>query len=380
MNRWIILGVFALIMAGLVAATPKTFEATNQRALQALDDGNPFKAVRLLKPLARLGYADAQNNLGVVRLRGLDGDRDRDEGIRLLQSAEAQGHPVAGYNLARLAENRHKTPLSDVAVTLDRLAPLVEQGDPHAAAEMARHLYFNNRAELVDQIEERRIALYRTAAASGDPTYQYLYARELWKSAQSEDFDVMRAAVSAMQIAAKAGEPRAMLHMGDMHWQSRQAFKDSFVEGYPGGDRYAWWSRGADAGEPAAACRYAMNIFRPLKANTEPLPVHDGPRPELDAQTRLALTYLQTCSEVGKRPRRANPVFGNPALYLGRRFGGFESLDSSKSSALLYLGLLRLEGRLIERDAALGRMLLEAASDDQPLASDILRSMDTTRQ
>ncbi len=380
MNRWTLLGTIALLLAGAVAAAPRIFEKANDHALASLEAGNPFAAVRWLKPLALLGYADAQNNLGVIRLRGLDGDRDRETGRALLLAAEANGNLVAGYNLARLAENKHKTPLSDVAVTLARLEPLVRQGDPHAAAEMARHLYFNKRGELVNWIEERRTGLYAQAASSDDPIYQYLYARELWDLARPDDTEGMQLAVNVMLKAAEAGEARAMLHMGDMYWQSRQSFRDSFDGGYPGGDRYDWWSRSAEAGEPAGACRFAVNFFRSLRANTEPLPAFVGERPQLDADTRLALRYLETCSDVGKRPRRANPVFGRPALYLGRLGGGFETLKSSRSVSQMSLGLLLLEGRLVERDEPRGIALLEAAESDQPAAADILRSLRSSAQ
>ncbi len=376
MNRMIVLGLCALLLAGLLAFTPRLMNSANLSALRSLNDGNPFAAVRLLSPLAAMGHADAQNNLGVIRLRGLDGLRDRDEGMRLLEAAEAKGHLVAGYNIARLAENRHKTPLADVAVTLGRLEPLVQEGDPHAAAEMARHLYYNNRGALVNRIAERRIGLYEQAAASDDPIYQYLYARELWDLGRPDDENLMRQAVAVMQAAAEAGEPRAMLHMGGMYWQSRQSFKDSFADGFPGGDRYDWWSRSAEAGEPAGACRYAVNFFRPMRANTEPLPVHTGEKPQLDAKTRIALTYLETCAEFDRRPRTDNPVFGTPALYLGRRIGGFETLKSSKSSSQMILGLFLLQGKLIDRNAERGRALIEAAAKDLPAAQDILRVLD----
>ncbi|MEL7105466.1 MAG: hypothetical protein AAGM21_06075 [Pseudomonadota bacterium] len=377
--RWIIIGICVLALAGLGVIAPVAMNAANTAALTKLANGDGPGAVETFETLARFGHADAINNLGVIRLRGMDGTRDRDAAMALFERAFDKGHKVAGYNLARLAENKHATPMEEVAVTLARLDPLVRAGDPHAAAEMARHLYYNNRDALVPAIHQRRIDLLEQAAASGDRVYTYLYARELWKVANPDGTAMMIQAVETMLQAANAGEPRAMLHMGDMHWQSRSSFKEAFEGGYPGGDKFHWWSLGAKAGDMASTCRFAVNWFRDLRRRDTPLPVHRGPIETPDAETMQALAHVQTCAEAGKRPRIANPVFGVPALYLGRPMGGFETYRSSSAFAQMIYGMILLEGRLVPRDAERGRAYLGRAAENNTSAKTVLRAVDGFR-
>ena len=377
--RWIIVGVLLLAAAAAFLVAPAAMNAANTAALTKLANGDARGAAKALDSLAWFGHRDAINNLGVIRSRGLDGMRDPEMAVALFERAEEKGHLVAGYNLARLAENKHDTPMADVAVTLARLEPLVQQGDPHAAALMARHLYFNNRGELVNRIEERRLGLYEQAAAAGDPVYTYLYARQLWDTHNPDDTAGMTRAVETMLRAAEAGEPRAMLHLGDMFRQSRRTFKDTFEGGYPGGDQFHWWNLASEAGEPAATCRYAVNFFRDISRRDTPLPEHRGALDTADAQTRQALGHVQSCADAEKRARRGNPVFGVPALYLGRYSGGFESSRSSIASAQMIQGLLLLEGRLMPRDADLGRAYLARAAERNTRAKAALRAADGFR-
>lgn len=377
--RLIIVGVLLLALAGLFLVAPAAMNAANTATLTKLANGDARGAAQTFETLVRLGHADAINNLGVIRSRGLDGTRDPDAALAYFERAEQKGHLVAGYNLARLAENKHDTPMADVAVTLGRLEPLVRQGDPHAAALMARHLYFNNRGELVNRIEERRLGLYEQAAASGDRVYTYLYARELWDVANPDDTAGMTRAVETMLRAAQAGEPRAMLHMGDMYRQSRRSFRDGLEGGYPGGNQFHWWNLASEAGEPAATCRYAVNFFRDISRRDTPLPEHRGALETPDAQTAEALGHVQACADAPKRARRGNPVFGVPALYLGRYTGGFESSRSSIASAQMIQGLLLLEGRLVARDADLGRAYLARAAERNTRAKAALRAVDGFR-
>ncbi|MEO1238814.1 MAG: hypothetical protein AAFW64_03950 [Pseudomonadota bacterium] len=374
--RWIIVGLFALALAGLALLAPLAMNAANTRALVQLADGDARGAVQTFETLARFGHRDAINNLGVIRMRGLDGNRDPDAAVALFERAEAKGHLVAGYNLARLAANKHDTPMAEVAVTLARLEPLVREGDPHAAALMARHLYFNNRSTLVNRIEERRLGLYEQAAASGDPIYIYLHARQLWDTAHPDDTEGMVRAVETMLRAAEAGEPRAMMHMGDMFRQSRSDDLEQFEGGYPGGDQFYWWNLAAEAGEMAATCRYGVNWFREISRLETPLPVFGSAPVAPDAATAQALSHLVTCANAGKRPRRGSPVFGVPALYLGRYMGGFERSSTAISYAQKTYGMLLLEGRLMDRDEDLGRDYLARAAQRNDFARAVLTALD----
>jgi TPR repeat protein len=315
------------------------------------------------------------NNLAVLRITGPREARDPDAGRDLLDRAAARGHLVAGYNLARMAENRDDTPIEEVARVLALLEPAVAAGDPHAAAQMADVLYFRSREALVPDRAERRRALRRQAAASGDPVYLYRFGRELWDNAGLDDTDLALEAIAVMERAAQAGERRAMLFMGQMERDRTRALRAAMPGGFPGGDRFDWWARAADAGSLAGACLFAVNFFRDEgRRETAPV-VHTGLRPAPDGRTRMALSHLATCAEARRPPAIPNPVFGAPALRYGRPVGGVMSLNTSPATARTILAVLLLEGRLLAPDAARARALLESAAPDNRFAATLLASL-----
>lgn len=377
MKRGLALIFIGALALALALAVPPALRMANVSALAALARGEADSAARSFEILARLGHADAMNNLAVIRVRGLDGRRDVAAAKELLRRSWDKGQPIAGYNLARLAESRFDTPIEEVAQTLAWLEPLVAAGDPHAAAEMADALGYRNRAALVPDLTERRLELRRAAARDGDPVYTYRLARTMWDEAgERKDPALALEAIETMQRAAEAGERRAMLHMGNMEWQSPGWVEDALgPEGFPGGDRFDWWARGAEAGDIPSACRYAVNAFRSLD-NAEALPaVHAGPRPETDARTEAALVHLATCAGAERVPGLINPVFGAPALYLGRPVGGVSLERSSRAAAKTILGVLYHEGRLVDRDPERARALLAEAAPDNDRAAALLADL-----
>ena len=197
----------------------------------------------------------------------------------------------------------------------------------------------------------------------------------MWDHAGDDDPAVALEAIAVTHRAAQAGEPRAMLHMGDMEWQSPPALRAALTGGFPGGDRFDWWTRAADAGSLAAACRVAVNVFRNEGRRETPPAVHTGPRPVPDDRTRAALVHLATCAEAGAASRVSNPVFGAPALRYGRPVGGSPALTSSPVSAKTILAVLLLEGRLVENDLVRARALLDEAAADNRFAQALLAAL-----
>ncbi|MDB5875936.1 MAG: hypothetical protein JWQ07_5378 [Ramlibacter sp.] len=98
--------IAAIAIAAFIAflQLPNTFGAGHRRALAVMAvqlDAVPTGA-ELLKPLARAGDAIAQNDLGVLLNRGIDGKRDPLEAARLLNAAAAAGLARAQLNLLLL--------------------------------------------------------------------------------------------------------------------------------------------------------------------------------------------------------------------------------------------------------------------------------------
>ncbi len=92
--------LFALLMfATLVApATAQDF----QRGLEAAKRGDYAVALREWRPLAELGHADAQFNLGLMYFEGLDVAQDRAEAAKWFMVAAERGNVFAPDLLGRM--------------------------------------------------------------------------------------------------------------------------------------------------------------------------------------------------------------------------------------------------------------------------------------
>ena len=67
--------------------------------LAAAQRGDYATALKLLRPLAEQGHADAQHNLGVMYINGRGVPQDYAEAVKWFRLAAEQGHAVAQYNL-----------------------------------------------------------------------------------------------------------------------------------------------------------------------------------------------------------------------------------------------------------------------------------------
>ena len=97
-----LIGVAVLAAVAIVfLLTPSSFGASQRRALavMAVRLGAVPLGAGLLQPLARAGDAIAQNDLGVLLLRGKGDMRDPIEAARLLNAAAATGLARAQLNL-----------------------------------------------------------------------------------------------------------------------------------------------------------------------------------------------------------------------------------------------------------------------------------------
>ena len=145
------LGLTALVVFGsLMAVTFLAWDGIaariNDRALDRFEASDIPTARLYWATLALTGNAIAENNLGVLAQRGYDMPPDPDLARAHFTTAADKGSAVAAYNLARMGKDRYGTDPEEVRRHIALLKPLADAGDPHAAAEMVRRLYFLTRA------------------------------------------------------------------------------------------------------------------------------------------------------------------------------------------------------------------------------------------
>jgi len=85
--------LFLVAIAGAAVAGP--FED----AVTAYDNGDYATAIRLLRPLADQGLAEAQHDLAIMYFEGQGVSRDYAEAMKWFRLAAAQGNAQAQYNV-----------------------------------------------------------------------------------------------------------------------------------------------------------------------------------------------------------------------------------------------------------------------------------------
>jgi hypothetical protein len=86
----------------LVAVSGAVVAGPLEDALAAHDKGDDANALRLIRPLAEQGSADAQYNLGVMYFTGRGVPKDDAEAAKWFRLAANQGDATAQYNLGVL--------------------------------------------------------------------------------------------------------------------------------------------------------------------------------------------------------------------------------------------------------------------------------------
>ncbi len=120
-------GALALLLLSLaVRVDPK-----NADALAAKLSGRDPTALRLVRPMAGLGDASAQNALGAMYASGKGVPLDYVEAAKWYRKAADQGNPAAQYNLGVAYANGLGVPLDD-AEALKWYRKAAEQGDADA--------------------------------------------------------------------------------------------------------------------------------------------------------------------------------------------------------------------------------------------------------
>lgn len=180
-----------------------------EEGVAAYDAKDYADALRILRPLAEAGEAEAQYYLGEMYSNGLGIAQDYDEALQWYRLAVEQGHPGGQVGLGYLYGNGNGVEKDiDERVRLHRAA--ADQGDPRGLIALGGYYYWG---DTKDYAEAAR--LYRAAADQGDPYGQVLLGR-MYRDGEGVDRDPAEA-MRWYQRAIDQGDALGMIHLGDMH-------------------------------------------------------------------------------------------------------------------------------------------------------------------
>ncbi len=156
-----------------LAPTPENIAAVQEAqidaGLAAYNRGDHVTAYRIWRPIAELGNARAQNNLGALYDSGHGVALNDAEAVLWFERSAGQGHKLGQHNLARhLRDGRGVAVDIPEAARLFRLS--AEQGHAPAANELGR-LHYDGRIAGADDREAVR--WFRQAALAGNPWAQF---------------------------------------------------------------------------------------------------------------------------------------------------------------------------------------------------------------
>jgi TPR repeat protein len=293
-----------VVAASLLAFVPTTLGAGARRmiAVAAVQNNLAPVGALLLAPLASAGDAVAQNDLGVLRMRGVGMARDPAEAARLLNAAAASGLPRAQMNLLLL---RASCDMSERADTMRRLEEFARRGDKRAASFVADclgwYIPFNNRVEGM----RRLLAMAEIATGASDPDEELKFGWLLMKSVRDLDGygaegDALKptlASASARYLlrAAEHGRPAAYEGISKIAAEQAQLLSDDTVarrvaaKTPPG-----WIEAAAAAGHPRSRCAVGVKFATQLA---------DKKTRASDADRQKLADMFQTCLK-DRDPRR----------------------------------------------------------------------------
>jgi TPR repeat protein len=147
------------------AGPPEDFKL----AVEAANTGDYATALRLWRPLAEQGIANAQFNLGLMYDRGLGVPQNYAEAASWYRRAGEQGNVDASVNLGLMYLYSRHGVAHDPAEAASWFRKAAEQGDAHAQLLLANMLW-----EGTDMPLDYRAAVswYRRAAEQGDAAAQ----------------------------------------------------------------------------------------------------------------------------------------------------------------------------------------------------------------
>ncbi len=208
--------IAAKMLAGL---SQEELQARWQEGKAAVEQGDIATAMAFWLPLAELGLANAQADIGYIYLAGLAGKPDLVRAEKWLKAAADRGILEAQYNLGTLLEARVIRGAAQQAAQLYRRA--AERGHTEAQLQLADMLA-DGRGTAANDVEAA--AWYTRAAELGNAVAQarlgtvYLHGRGV-----PQDYE---AAASWLQRAASRGEASAQGQLGALYMSGRGVPQD----------------------------------------------------------------------------------------------------------------------------------------------------------
>ena len=235
---------FAAPPAAPAAAAPAAFPAALKKAREALEKGDAEGAVKLLRPEAEKGNADAANALGELTVAGRGTKASPAEALKWFQKAADAGSSAAQFNLARLLFNGAEGVPKDGEKARFLLRTSAEAGFAPAQAELGGSIEsLAARSEDKAQIAESR-AWYEKAAAQNQPEALLSLARFYDGGIAGLETSPLKAFDLCFR-AAKAGSIVAMNEMGVRYQKGAGVREDNVAA-------IGWFTLGAQHGLPAA--------------------------------------------------------------------------------------------------------------------------------
>lgn len=365
-----ILGLVGIVVFSL-GFVPPLAEQMNRQAVQWITESKPGPARLVFLYLDFLENSEAANNLGVLYLRGIGVERDRDRAIRFFETAVSKGVVAGRYNLVLTMPNRFKTPKDIIQRQLALLEKNVDLGDIPSHVLAAERLSYANREEFVPDRKTRKLALLQIAARTGDADYLYQYGKELEVEAfRQEDAGLMISALRAYRRAFDNGNMRGAEALGSARrigeWDVEPNRADVLEK-----SEAEWTLIAAESGSITAKCRHGNQRFDWMDELSgmlgEPSRLQDRIDRYLARENPVSLAtsidYLQQCSRAKKLSFTASPPFGDVALYARKRRGSVTSLANSPEWANYYLGKLYALGLHVDEDIEKARAYLDQATE-----------------
>jgi uncharacterized protein len=249
MNRTFKAAVAALMVAvsfaGSVAAGP--FEAAvaayekgvaaYEKGVAAYDKGVYATALRLLRPLAEQGEANAQYNLGLMFDNGQGVPQDYATAVIWYRKAAEQGHAAAQYNLGLIFANGGRGAPQDYATAASWYRKAAERGN--AAAQYNLGVMYAQ-GQGVSKDYAAAANWYRKAAEQGNAMAQYNLG-VMYDDGRGvpQDYAV---ATSWYRRAAEQGDADAQVNLGILYGMGQGVAQD-YV------NAHMWFSLAASGGD-----------------------------------------------------------------------------------------------------------------------------------
>lgn len=297
-------------------------------------DGKDFDAefaAGLLEMAAKGGYAEAQSELGILYYRGTGIEENRDEAMRLIAEAAAQGWVMAQYNLAVLMKE-DPLPGSEGFEVGELLEFAAEQG--LYAAQLV--LEGVDSPGVLNSMEAMELCVSK--AEENDARALYSLARRQMLGWMVEVKEDRQQLVDLFRRSADSGYSRAQYTMG-LLYMSGEEVEQNVETGF-------WWlKRAASQGHPVAL--HHMGVCYASGLVVEP-------------SAEQAFYYFSKSAELGlDTAKNSLAVFYNEGIGVVRNEWKaselyLEAADEGDPTAAFNIGNCYLEGKGVRRDVSRG--------------------------